>query len=675
MLRTSASGDWVMTKLVHMDFETSSTVSVRDVGAYAYAQHRDTRAECCAYAFDMGAVEMWVPGDPFPRGMETALLSDGDLFAAHNSMFEYAIWKHLMVQYGWPPVPPIERWVDSMASCAYRALPLGLDKAGQVMHLTEVKSDTGKPLLNRLHLPLGSPKRTLTPEERVQLHEYNTQDVRAEGELLDRLGPLPPSEQAIWGMSQRMNERGLQIDVEAARSAISLANQIARRLNSRVHELTGGRVERATQRDRILRWAGEVQNYRLPDLKAETVDLELGEIESSMPPGLREVLTIRRTLAKSSVSKYEKMLLCMSPDGRVRGTTQYHGAHTGREAGRLIQPQNFPRPSDEDLDFDQLVQIIKLGNPALLEAIYGEPLVALADALRPTITCASGHKLCGGDLSAIEGVVTAWIAGEEWKLQAFRDIFAGEGYKGSDDIYCATASQILGRTITKKEDPKARQEVGKPAELAFGFEGGLGAWAKFDSSGRFSDEEVHEFKDSWRAAHPMTKALWRGLRDACLNAVACPGREFTYRCITFQSDDQWLGVRLPSGRCLWYREPVILETPAPWLDRDGDQVYQPTVFYWTWKAGHWMRDNTYGGKLTENVVQAAARDLIMHSAMLAEAEGLPLVLTVHDELLTEPPRRRSDAAVVLRQCMETLPPWATGILLSAPAWEGERWRK
>lgn len=660
-----------MTLLLHMDFETSSTVSVKKVGAYAYAQHPDTRVECCAFSFHPKVqVHLWQPGDPFPLDPG----QDPDFFVAHNAMFEYAIWKHLMVQYGWPPVPPFERWIDSQASCAYRAVPLPLDNVGKALGLKELKADTGKALLNRLHLPLDKPKRILTPKERGQLHDYCRQDVRAEGKLLDRLGFLPAEEQQIWVMNQRMNERGLQIDVDAARAAISISGAVSTRLNRHVKELTGGYVERATMRDRILWWADVCQGYEMPNLTAETVDMELATPGAGMTPELQKVLTIRRTLAKSSVSKYEKMLICMGPDGRVRGTTQYHGAHTGREAGRLVQTQNFARPSDEDLDFDLLIEIIKMDNAELLEALYGEPLVALADGLRPTITCASGKELVGGDFSAIEGVVTAWIAGEEWKLQAFRDIFAGKGYQGSDDIYCATASQILGRTITKKGDPKARQEVGKPAELAFGFEGGLGAWLKFDSSDRFSASEIHDFKDRWRDAHPMTRKLWRGLRAACLNAVTHIGKEFTYNCITFKSNYNWLSIRLPSGRHLWYYGPEIRETPAPWTNPDGSQAFQPTVFYWSWSAGQWKRDSTYGGKLTENVVQAVARDLIMHAGQLAEANNLPLVLTVHDELLTEP-TPRPDNDVVLRQCMETLPLWAAGIPISAPTWRGLRWRK
>lgn len=658
---------------IHLDFETSGTVSVVDVGAWAYSMHPDTRAECAYYRVDDGEPRPWLPGMGFPTVMEIGL-RNGAVFAAHNAMFEVAIWTNVMPIYGWPAPPLFERWVDSMASAAHKSVPMALDDACAVLQLPHQKAKTGKPLLNRMHLPLDDPNRSLTDAERETLWAYNRDDVLAESDLLHALGPLPPGEQRMWVLNQKINARGLQIDVGAAFGAIEIADRVAYRLNDRIEEITKGRIERASERDKILKWSEE-QGYKLPNLTAETVDAELMHPGDGMPPAVHEVLTIRRSLAKSSVAKYRKMIQCMGPDQRVRGALQYHGAHTGREAGRLIQPQNFTRPSDENLDFEQLIAIIKLADPDILEAIYGEPLVALADGLRPTITCAQGNKLVGGDFSAIEAIITAWLAGEDWKLDAFRRIFRGEKYGGADDIYCATAAKILGMTVTKKDNPQERQ-IGKTCELAFGFGGGLYAYLNFDSSGRFSNDEIQEFKRGWRREHPMTTRFWKGLEHAAIEAFLNPGREISFRSIGFQMVGAWLTAILPSGRRLWYYGPFVRMEPLPWLDETGEkQAEGPKLFYRGRTSKGWQIEGTYGGKLTENVVQAVARDLMVHSMHQAEAESIPIVLTVHDELLAEVNGSRADAAATMRQCLEDLPSWGETVPMSAPTWEGIRWRK
>lgn len=326
-----------------------------------------------------------------------------------------------------------------------------------------------------------------------------------------------------------------------------------------------------------------------------------------------------------------------------------------------------------------LIEDVKSGDIDYLTMLYGDPVEAISQALKPMFVAGEGRKYACADLSAIEGVVTATLAGERWKIEAFETIARGEKYNGADDIYCATAAKILGRPVTKKENPGDRQKWGKVPELAFGYQGGVGAWRQFDKSNDLKDTEIDVIKNSWRAEHPATKELWRACQDAFLRAVKERETVETHGCV-FRMRGDFMTIMLPSGRLLWYYRPEVKLDEAPWSTED-DPAYTYTVYYWTMSAGpggsrRWMKVHTYGGKIVENIVQAIARDIMVLGMFAAEEHRLPVILTVHDEILTEPREDDVEAtAALLVRLMCRRPAWFRNCPIAAEGWEGPRWKK
>ena len=650
---------------VRLDFETRSRADLKKVGAYRYAEDPSTEVLSLAYSIDGRPPAPWRPGLDLPDDLVQAVHFRATEFHAHNSMFERAIWAAIMVpQYDWPPVLA-EQWRCSMAVCGYRALPLGLDGAGAALDLEIQKDPKGKALIDKLCSP--NKKTGLfwdDPGLLKDLYAYNGRDVLSEECLEEAITQLPPNELAVFHLDQKINRRGMLLDLDLARAAIDVAAQVEKKYKGRLSALTNGAVTTHGQRDRILDWLASRGVSGVDTLDVDAVAAALRN--KNLPEDAREVLTIRQVLSKSSVKKYQKMLDCVCSDGRVRGMFQYHGADTGRWAGRLIQFQNLPRPKDEKIDPEDRVTVIKSRDAEWVEVVLGDPMIALADALRNVIVAAPGKKLVVADYSAIEAVVTAGIAGEESKLDVFRR---------GEDPYCWFASKVLGYTITKKTHPKERQEIGKPGELAFGYQGGVQAWRNFDDSDAWSDEDIEGFRDAWRAAHPNIKALWGGLEEACVRAVLDAPAPFEYRGIEYcvktgPKGHKWLTCRLPSGRLLWYFDPGIVHKAMPWNEKD----VRAQVSYWATKEGQWKQVHTYGGKLTENVVQAASRDILVHGMFAAEKAGFPIIFHAHDEIVAEVPEDGPDHQL-LEAAMGGLPAWAASWPIRAVGWQGLRYKK
>jgi len=319
---------------------------------------------------------------------------------------------------------------------------------------------------------------------------------------------------------------------------------------------------------------------------------------------------------------------------------------------------------------------VKPGNTADLaqqiHMFYGNPMAVLSDCLRGFLVAAPGHDLIAADFSAIEARVIAWLAGEQWKLDAFSAIDRGEGYKGAEDIYCATASAVLQRDVTKKD--KEGRQIGKTCELAFGFQGGVGAWRKFDRSDTYTDEEVDEFKNAWRARHPRVKQHWYDLENAALDAVRNPmakiaagpkGRQVLYRL-----NGSFLWCRLPSGRALCYPYPRVEEIATPW----GEPKMGLTYMYVDSLTKQWVRGPTYGGSLCENNTQAVARDLLAHAIKTLEASGYPVVMHAHDEAVSEV-ATGVGSVTEMERIMCVTPAWAAGLPVAAEGWRNSRYRK
>lgn len=686
-----------------IDFETRSFLDVRNVGAWPYAEHESTEILCLSSRLPRTEPNLWVPGMGHPENLLNYIEQNG-LCEAHNAQFERAIWLRIMLEKMGYPIP--KRWMDTMAVCAYKALPLGLDAVGEVLNLNIKKDKRGKYLLDKL----SKPRKPTKKDPRIwiddwdlydELYDYCDRDTETEEELSITIGDLPPAEYKLWMLDQKINQRGVYLDMEAIKAAKVVCEQIEVKWNAELAGVTGGAVTKGTQVARIKKWCDE-QGVVIDSLGKDILKdmLKDDEKREFLPPQVRRALQIRLELGMASTAKINKFLETVCKDGKVRGMLQYHGAGTGRWAGRGAQPQNFPRgitkPKDyvhhllgttsltygtiDENDYDaarseELIADIKLMDSDYLEIKYGTAMGAVSSALRGMMTASPGNRLMVADFSAIEAVVLAWVCGEESKLDVFRNKL---------DPYCETASGIFGFKVDKKiaKDPShpefkkhsdARQ-TGKTCELAFGYQGGVGAWRNFDRTESKTDDEINETKDTWRANHPNIQDAWYGFERAALNAVST-GKPHHYNGITFgtmtDKAGNWMYIQLPNGRKLWYYDPELHDDETPWGKPCKKLSYQGKDNN---RGGAWGRVETYGGKLTENIVQAIARDLMVEGMIQVEILGYRIILTVHDEIIADVPFGFGSQKE-FEEAMAYVPPWAKGCPVAVDGWTGHRYRK
>lgn len=700
--------------VLSLDVESRSAVDLKKAGAHRYWEDETTDLWCACYAFDDEPVETWRPGDPVPPRI-AAHVEAGGTISAWNAAFErLAWWGCLTPRYGWPR-PRLEQFDDTAAWGAALSIPRGLGDAAKAMGLEEEKDDEGYRLMLRMSKPRRPRKDEpdglywWDDEARVQrLISYCVKDVEAERALRKVLVPLSEAERQVYLLDARMNDRGILLDVPLVHKLIQIVEQEKKRLDKAMKEATGGWVAKCSEAAKLTKWLRDVQGVEVDSLaKAALADLlNLPDL----PPEARRSLEIRKEAAKSSTAKLNAMLACVCKDGRARGQHLYHGAGTGRWAGKLIQVQNMPRGYDDKdpLWFDQerAVSVFMHGSAEVVELIYGSPMSAVSHMLRACFRAADGHRLIVADFSSIEGRVTAWAAEEAWKLLAFRDADAGRGA----GIYELTAAGIFAVDVASVD--KKKRQVGKVAELALGYQGGVVA---FDSMAKvyFLDmatafepirattdsetwaraekryEECLERGDTgtdvltwqqwmasevtkvlWRRRHPATAALWKGLEEAAFDAVVSPGQVYGYNGCDFIVRRGFLWMRLPSERCLAYGAPKVQDRKQPW----GDTKATVTCLGVNSTTKKWERYPLYGGLLTENAVQAIARDLMANGMLKAEEAGYPIILTVHDEAAAEV-EEGFGSVKEFEDLLCDLPDWATGIPLVAEGYEARRYRK
>jgi DNA polymerase len=648
--------------ILHLDFETFSECDLRRSGAYAYAMHPSTDILCAAWRFDDEPVRLWKPGQPQPCGDEP--WPDDVRIVAHNAAFERLIWKHVAtLRYGWP-APPDDAFWCTAAEAANLGLPRDLEGAGIALGATVQKDPTGR----RVMLKLSQPRRVtkadartrwtpeMAPEDFDHLYRYCVQDVEAECAIGGMMRPISERERALYLLDQKINDRGVKIDRALIAAALAVVEAEQTRLNREIAQATGGAVTACTQAARIVDW------LKANDLEVDSVAGHvLKDMLATDIPGdtARAVLLLRQEAAKSSTAKLKAMLNAACPDDRIRGSLLYYGAaRTGRWSGRLHQPQNYPR-GDEAITAhaDEAVAMILAGATDAMRLGFGSPLDVVSSCLRPCMVAEDGHDLMCPDFSNVEGRGLAWLAGEEWKLQAFRDFDAGTG----PDLYKVTYGRSVGVPVDQVD--KAGRQRGKVIELACGYQGWVGAFQTFAKlyGLKMPDEEAAQLAGAWRDAHPRTKAFWFALNDAALAAVANPGRKYSAGAITYLRQDGWLWCRLPSGRVLAYANPSIARN-----DRGEDAVH-----YWGVpnpakpipqdgvSTRRWARLSAYGGLLAENVTQAMCRDLLAEAMLRLDAAGYPVVLTCHDEIIIEAAHNFGSPAEV-RQIVSEVPAWATG---------------
>jgi hypothetical protein len=529
------------------DAESRSHVDLKNAGAWRYAADPTTEVLCVAYAVDDGEPLLWIPGDPVPEAFTIAAADPGWIVVAHNFMFERAIATHILTpRYGWPEIP-LARQVCSMTLALASALPGSLDGAAVALSLPFQKDRAGHTLMRQMARPLKRRKSDPpdlvrwrdSPKDRAQLAEYCKRDVVVERAVFRALPPLLPSEQALFILDAVINQRGFHVDTALARAARDVAQNERVAINTEIAALTNGKITTANQRDKIVAWVRD-HGHTLANLtKRSVAALLAGEANNDV----RRLLELRREGARASASKLGALLESVDTDSRMRGTLRFHGSGTGRWSGRGYQPQNLKKV--ETTDIDAAVDAILAGDLDRIREL-GAPLTVAADVSRSIVCASPGHVLIGGDFSAIESRVLAWIAGEAWKLENYRKY--DETGDPALEPYCVTATRMLGRTVTP-EDGAGRQ-TGKTADLALGYGGTIPAWRRFNPDAR-PDEEIWQNIADWRQAHPAIRALWKSIRIAALQCIHT-SKQIECGRLSFAMQGSTLLMTLPSGRAISY---------------------------------------------------------------------------------------------------------------------------
>ena len=662
--------------IIHGDFETRSEVDLKEVGLDVYARHPSTDVWCFGWAIDDGEPEVWFPGMPAPS--PTQVLAPEQILIAHNAPFELAIWNHICVpRYGWPPLRP-EQTRCTMAMAYAMALPGSLENASAALGLTQQKDMAGHRLMMQMSRPRAiEPDGTVVWwddfDKQMQLAEYCKQDVRTEQALCKRLLQLSPSEQALWELDYKINQRGIYIDRTAVTTAMWVVKKEVERLNGEMQKATNGEVCAATEVATMTKW---IQSRGVPIeglAKADVIDaLKLDYV----PEDVRKALLIRQEAGKTSTAKLHTMVTCLNDDHRARGLLQYHAAGTGRWGGRRIQTQNLPRPTIPHETIEQVIDVLTRASVdeahEMITACFDRPMTVISDCLRGMICAAPGHELMAADFANIEGRVLAWLAGEQWKLDAFT---AYDQKKGPDIYKLGYAKSFR---IPVEEVTKDQRFIGKVQELALGYQGGVGA---FQTMARgygvvVSDTLADEIKTAWREAHPNIVKYWYSLEDAAISAVRHPGSRFgTWtgnQRVEFLVKGSFLFCKLPSGRVLTYPYPKLKPIMTPWGE-DKEQIHYMSV---DGKTKKWQETHTYGGKLAENVTQAVSRDILADAMLRVEAHGYPIVMHVHDEIVCEVLTCGPNMDLPLfEKCVAHVPAWASGLPIAVEGWRGVRYRK
>lgn len=667
------------------DFETYSEIDVRKVGAYQYAKHPSTEVLMLAYKLPRQNTKLWRAWkkEPFPQELIDAINAEYVL-EAHNVPFERWVWKFQLHDKLGVPMP--KRFLDTMATCAYRSLPLSLDDVGRVLQLDVQKDKEGKQLIQKLSKPRKPTKkdpsrRCLDPDLLEKFGQYCIRDVDAEYSLYQAIGDLPSDEYAVWVMDQRINSRGVTIDVEAVDSAVVVVEEATERLLKKLNEVTKGKVQTGKQVEKLIEWCS-ANGWDMPNMKANEVQDAL--TEEHLPEEVKSVLQIRQALSKSSTSKLAAFKNCTdTDDNKVRGLLQYHGASTGRWAGRLVQPQNFPRGNVKS-KMETMIAAVKTRDVDLIEMLFSTPAVnVVASSLRGMIVASPGRKLYVADFSAIEARVVMWLA-QQWDAV---DAFHAYDRKEGPDIYCFMASKIYQRPVNKDDDPDERQ-LGKVTILGCGYQmsgNKLRIQAGQAYGIELTEETANMLVKTYRESYKEVVNLWRGLEDAAIHAVEHKTKT-TFRDVSFERvvDDSgtWLTMILPNGRRLWYRSPGLQEVTIPYKDKETgeDKVFtKDALFYYGKDAKHqgrWGKIFTYGGMLTENAVQAIARDIMVAAMRRVEKAGFEIILSVHDELICE---KDDDGVDRLDQFVDLMKGpndlWFQHCPVSAEGWSGYRYKK
>jgi DNA polymerase len=650
--------------VLHLDVEARSAVSIKTAGPTRYAEDPTTDVWCAAWAINDGPIAIWHPGEQVPDQLAEHVRAGGRI-CAHNIGFEWAIWRLILTpRYGWPE-PTLEQLDCTAARAAAMALPRKLEDAAQALGLPVTKDMAG----HRLMLQMARPRAVNgalvwwdEPDKLERLGAYCRQDVEVERALDRRTRSLSASERDLFLLDLKINKRGLSLDQTLIAAAQAVVDRTLAALNAELREVTGGIVTSTTKLADLKRWLNEQGLAHTVETLGQAAIAEL--LQGDLPPHARRALETRAKAAKTSTAKLRAFEARVCRDGRLRDNLIFHGANTGRWAGRGAQLQNLPRPT---LVTDQDTAIKLILEQGEVDQL-GPPLAIVSEILRGVLIAAEGHELLAADYVAIEARVLAWLACQLDLLQQFRD---------GVDPYRRMAGRIYRLSIEDADAlPKDSRErwIGKGVILGAGYQ--MGAKRFRDECAKqgvmISSAEAERIINTYRAANTRIVALWYELERAALQAVAQPGLIVPAAGgrVRFRVRRESLWLQLPSGRLLAYPKPRLEKRETP----RGET--RTTVAYYgrSQKTQQWGWQHGYGGKWTENIVQATARDLMAAGMLRLERAGYPVLLTVHDEVVAEVPKRFGSLEEFERLLAEA-PDWAVGCPIVASGWRGKRYRK
>ena len=654
-----------------VDVESYSSADLLKTGVYRYAEAPDFELLLIGYSFD-GEVPVvietagmtreeavWYVQAEYPAFYKA--LHDPDVLkTAYNAAFE----RTTLAQYFGYMEP--EQWQCTMIRAAMLGLPMSLAGTGAALGLAEDKQklSTGKALIQYFSKPCkptksnGGRTRNLpehAPEKWQLFIEYNAQDVVAEQAILDRLnefGPMDPSEQRLWCWDQRMNDHGVLLDVPYIEGILEYDAKRTKELTDEALRLTG--LENPNSVSQLKDWL-HGQGVEMDSVTKDTVAAALKQ--ENLPLRVRRVLELRQALGKTSTKKYQAMLQAVCGDDRLRGILQFYGANrTGRWAGRIVQTHNLPQNHIDDIGFCR--ELVAQRDFEAVQMIWGETAFIFSQLVRTAFIPSPGFRFVVCDFSAVEARVLAWLAGEQWVLDAFRD---------GKDIYCETASMMYHVPVVKHGENGHLRQKGKVAVLACGYGGGIGAMKAMDSSGAIPEEELQDAVNMWRGANPKIVRMWRALETAARRAIqesrpeTRPVKVREAHGTKFYMKGDALFMVMPSGRKLCYWDAQIVR-----MDDGRDHITYAGI---NQETKQWTRAETWGGKIAENLTQAVARDCLAEAMLRVAGMGYQIVMHVHDEMIVDVPKEDTEAYQRISTAMGQSPAWAPELPLRGDGYE------
>lgn len=648
-------------RTLSIDIETYSPVDLAKAGVYPYAEHPEFEILLFAYAFDgepVRCVEL-AQGESLPEEVVSALTDPDTLKTAFNAQFE-----RVCIGRFWGLSLPIEQWECTMIKSAMLGLPLSLAMVAKVLKLEQGKMEAGKALIRYFSLPCKPTKSNGGRTRNLPRHdldkwrlfgEYCIRDVEVERAIRDKIAffDIPEMERALYVLDQEINDRGVLLDAELVRNAIEMDTVYKDKLTEEAKAITA--LDNPNSVAQLKEWVSDKLGEEVGSLtKGAIKDLS----EETDDETVKAMLMLRLEMAKTSVKKYMAMANAVGADGRVRALLQFYGANrTGRWAGRLVQVQNLPQNHLDDLDLAR--EVVKSGDLDMLEMLYGNVPDTLSQLIRTAFVAKEGHTFVVADFSAIEARVIAWLAGEQWRLRVFET---------HGKIYEASASAMFGVPIEEIHKGSPLRQKGKVSELALGYQGGTGALIQMGALKMgLTEDELQPLVDAWRNANPAIVRLWYDVGNAAIRAVetGLPTR-ILQGGITFGVSKGLLFVHLPSGRRLSYARPRV------GINKFSSKALQYDGMSQTTKT--WGTQDTYGGKLVENIVQAIARDCLAYAMLNLQSAGYNIVMHIHDEAVSEVPTDRdylNDVCSIMSQPI----PWAKGLPLRADGYVTPYYKK